>query len=303
MPTAADLGATLPTHTPDDVQPPLADRLHALGGLGGAAAAALRSLVVESQRQKNVIESLADVQRLLLPDAPTIRGLEYAIFWQPADTAAGDYYDFMSLTHLADDFEDQGSDIWAVLLADVSGHGAAAAMEAVQFDAILRTYKGDEEPRGPAGAITYANRYFFSRRQRRHFMTIFALNYRPDTRELTYVCAGHPPAIHRTRDGLRLLGMHHDAGIPLGILREHRWENATSTLEPGDSLVVYTDGIVEARDPQDRMFGEERLFDLVGNGSDDPAAMVARVRDALHEHQQRTTGNDDQTMIVLRQMS
>ncbi len=263
----------------------------------------IRSLTAESQRQHQTIEGLADVQRLLLPNDPSIRGLEYAIHWQPAETAAGDYYDLMSLTHIVDDFADSGSDVWALMLADVSGHGAAAAMEAVQFDAILRTYQGDEPPGGPAGAITYANRHFFSRRQRRHFLTIFALSYRPDLRELTYVCAGHPPALHHTPGGLRLLGKDHDAGIPLGILREHRWENATTRLEQGETVVVYTDGIVEARDSHGRMFGQERLRELVAGGSDDPAATVARIRDALHEHQGGATGSDDQTLIVLRQDS
>ncbi len=263
----------------------------------------IRRLTAESQRQNHAIEGLADVQRLLLPDDPKIRGLEYAIYWQPAETAAGDYYDIMSLTHIAEDFVDAGSDVWALMLADVSGHGAAAAMEAVQFDAILRTYRGDEPPGGPAGAITYANRHFFSRRQRRHFLTVFALGYRPDRRELTYVCAGHPPALHRTRDGVRLLGTDREAGIPLGILREHRWDNATATFEQGDSLVVYTDGIVEARDAQGRMFGQERLIALIAQGDDDPAARVARVRDALREHQGGASGTDDQTLIVLRQAS
>jgi phosphoserine phosphatase RsbU/P len=262
---------------------------------------AVRNLAAESQRQHRAIEGLADVQRLLLPDEPSIRGLEYAIHWQPAETAAGDYYDLMSLTHIIDDYVDPGSDVWALMLADVSGHGAAAAMEAVQFDAILRTYHGDEPPGGPAGALTYANRYFFSRRQRQHFLTIFALSYRPDNRELTYVCAGHPPAFHRTRNGMRLLGKDLDAGIPVGILREHRWENATTVLQPGDSVIVYTDGIVEARDRRERMFGHERLRELIADGGDDPAATIARVRDALFEHQNSETGADDQTLIVLRQ--
>jgi sigma-B regulation protein RsbU (phosphoserine phosphatase) len=143
---------------------------------------ATRALRHETARQRHAIEGLADVQRLLLPDNPVIGGLDYAVHWQPAETAAGDYYDLMSLAeHAPADFHYDGADIWALMLADVSGHGAAAAMEAVQFDAILRTYQGDEES-GPAGALTYANRYFFSRRQRQHFLTAFALLYRPDLR-------------------------------------------------------------------------------------------------------------------------
>jgi len=163
---------------------------------------ALRSLTRESERQRREIESLADIQKLLLPDNPQIRGLDYAFHWQPAETAAGDYYELSNLTPYAPaDFRPTGDDVWGVIVADVSGHGAAAAMEAAQFDAIMRTYRGDE-PTQPAAALSYANRYFFSRRNRGHFMTVLAALYRPDTRTLSYQSAGHPPMLLRRRGGI-----------------------------------------------------------------------------------------------------
>ncbi|HKE46549.1 MAG TPA: PP2C family protein-serine/threonine phosphatase [Rhodanobacteraceae bacterium] len=258
---------------------------------------ATRALRDETDRQRRAIEGLADVQRLLLPDNPAIRGLEYAIHWQPAETAAGDYYDLMPLTAFApDDFVDGGADIWALMLADVSGHGAAAAMEAVQFDAILRTYQGDGE--GPAGALTYANRYFFSRRQRQHFITAFALLYRPDLRRATYVAAGHPALLHRRADTVTPRG----AGdqIPLGILRDYAFRNSEFDVEPGDTFVLYTDGVVEARDRKGHQFGAEHLATLIAEGPEQPATLLGVLRDALLEHQGGPLGVDDQTLIVLR---
>jgi sigma-B regulation protein RsbU (phosphoserine phosphatase) len=258
---------------------------------------ATRALRSETARQRQAIEGLADVQRLLLPDDPVIGGLDYAVHWQPAETAAGDYYDLMSLTqHAPADFPRDGSDIWAVMLADVSGHGAAAAMEAVQFDAILRTYQGDEES-GPAGALTYANRYFFSRRQRQHFLTAFALLYRPDLRRATYVDAGHPPLLHRRGDTVTSRG---GTQIPLGVLRDHEWENAQFEVASGDVLVLYTDGVIEARDPAQQPFGSTRLIELVRNGPDDAHALLGLLRDELLAHQGGPLGVDDQTLIVLR---
>src|SRR3569623_1181377 len=122
------------------------------------------NMTAEATRQRAEIEGLAAVQKLLQPDSPRIRGLEYAVHWQPADTAAGDYYDLSNLSWIAAPPLAPGSDdLWALMLAAVSGHGAAAAMEGAQFDAILRTYRGDEPPGGPAGAITSATRYLFSR--------------------------------------------------------------------------------------------------------------------------------------------
>ena len=258
---------------------------------------ATRALRDETDRQRRAIEGIADVQRLLLPDNPAIRGLEHAVHWQPAETAAGDYYDLMSLTPFApDDFVDGGADIWAVMLADVSGHGAAAAMEAVQFDAILRTYQGDGE--GPAGALTYANRYFFSRRQRRHFLTAFALLYRPDLRRATYVAAGHPPLLHRCGDTVVPRGAGEQ--IPLGILRDHVYRNSEFDVGAGDVLVLYTDGVIEARDRKGHPFGIERLGALIGEGETEPGKLIASLRDALIAHQGGPVGVDDQTLIALR---
>jgi sigma-B regulation protein RsbU (phosphoserine phosphatase) len=258
---------------------------------------ATRALRDETDRQRRAIEGIADVQRLLLPDNPAIRGLEYAVHWQPAETAAGDYYDLMPLTPLApDDFVDEGADVWALMLADVSGHGASAAMEAVQFDAILRTYQGDGD--GPAGALTYANRYFFSRRQRQHFLTAFALLYRPDLRRATYVAAGHPPLLHRRGDTVTQRGAGEQ--IPLGILRDHAFRNSEFEAEAGDVFVLYTDGVIEARDRKGTPFGLERLTGLVAEGAEHPAELTATLRDALIAHQGGQVGVDDQTLIVLR---
>jgi len=257
-----------------------------------------RELTRETERQRQEIESLADIQKLLLPDNPQIVGLEYAVHWQPAATAAGDYYEMSRLTEFAPpDFAPTGHDVWGVMVADVSGHGAAAAMEAVQFDAIMRTYRGDGGT-PPAAAISYANRYFFSRRSRGHFMTVAAALYRPDTRTLNYLCAGHPGMLHRRGRDVRLIG--EGDQIPLGVLPDYEYRNNELALEPGDLLVMYTDGLTEARDADDRMFGGGRLRDLVGSGPDSPQALLDDIVDAVRTHQQAEVGSDDQTLIVLK---
>lgn len=258
---------------------------------------ALRSIARESERRRNQIEGLADIQKSLLPDNPRIDGIDFAIHWQPAETAAGDYYEISNLTEFAPpDFQPTGHDIWGVIVGDVSGHGAAAAMEAVQFDAILRTYKGGDGP-PPAAAMSYANRYFFSRRSRGHFMTVFAAMYRPDTRLLSYLSAGHPPILHRRGAGVSPLG--EGDQIPLGVLRDYEYRNNEITLEAGDLLVFYTDGLTEARDARDRMFGVERLRDLVGAGPASPRALRDEVMAAVVAHQGKAFGDDDQTLIVV----
>ena len=259
----------------------------------------LRALTRRTEHQRNEIESMADIQKLLLPDNPQIRGLEYAAYWQPAETAAGDYYEMSNLTEFAPpDFVHGDADVWGVIVADVSGHGAAAAMEAVQFDAILRTYQGGDGDSPPAAAITYANRYFFSRRNRGHFMSVFALLYRPDTRILGYLSAGHPPILLKRGATISLLG--EGDQIPLGVLRDYEFHNNEITLEPDDIIVLYTDGVTEARNPRDEMFGIDRLRTLVAAGEDSPKALLDNIVAAVQAHQQNPLGADDQTLIVLK---
>jgi phosphoserine phosphatase RsbU/P len=259
----------------------------------------MRELTRQSERRRHEIESLADIQRSLLPDSPKILGLEYAVHWQPAETAAGDYYEMTRLTEIAPPEFKHAMDIWGVIVADVSGHGAAAAMEAVQFDAILRTYQADGGP-PPAAAITYANRYFFSRRSRGHFMTVFAVLYRPDTRILSYLSAGHPPLLHRRGNVVNLLGEADQ--IPLGVLRDFEYRNNEFELAPDDVLVLYTDGIVEARDRNHAMFGMDRLRELVAMGPRSPQELLDRIVADVQAHQESPLGADDQTLIVLKIM-
>ncbi len=227
--------------------------------LGGALDR--QELAEETRKARVEIRDLADVQRLLLPDNPEIRGLAYAIHYQPSATAGGDYYDLMRLSHRLADYPAHLPDAFGLMLADVSGHGAGAAMEAVQFDAILRTYKGTEGE-GPAGALTYANRHFFSRRARPHFMTALGFMHLPHLGQARLCNAGHLPPLRRRQGRVERIGEGRD--IPIGILREHSYGNHVFDAQGGDLLVFYTDGI------------------------------------ELHAHQGNSIGNDDQTLIVLR---
>ena len=261
---------------------------------------ALRALTVETRRQREEIESLADIQKLLLPGAPDIVGLDYAVHWQPAATAAGDYYEMSNLTAYApSDFVPNGADAWGVIIGDVSGHGVAAAAEAVQFDAIMRTYRRADGDDPPAAAISYANRYFFSRRNRGHFMTVFALLYRPDLRELSYLSAGHPPLLHRRGADVSTLG--EGDQIPLGVLRDFEYRNHAFAAQHGDIFVLYTDGLIESRNERGEEFGTQRLRQLVADAPADSAqALCTSVIDAVQRHQGGQLGSDDQTLLVLR---
>lgn len=257
-----------------------------------------RELEGATRKARVEIHDLADVQRLLLPDNPEIRGLEYAIHYQPSAVAGGDYYDLMRLTHLIGDYPDGQADAFGLMLADVSGHGAGAAMEAVQFDAILRTYPGGEGA-GPAGALTYANRHFFSRKARPHFLTALGFLHTPHLGEAQLCNAGHLPPLRRRAGRIERLDEGRD--IPIGILREHQYASHRYDAKPGDLLVCYTDGITEARDRDGRQFGVERIEAILErNRLDSPEALLAEILAEVHAHQGGEIVSDDQTLVLLR---
>ncbi len=275
--------------------------LHTIANLYGAyisGALDRRDLSERSRLAESEIRDLADVQRRLLPDNLQFRGADYAVHYQPSLTAGGDYYDFVRLSHrVRADYPADWPDVFGVLIADVSGHGAGAAMEAVQFDAILRTYKGDEGA-GPAGALTYANRYYFSRRPRGHFITALGLLYVPHERHFRICNAGHLPPLRRRAGQIERLSVGRD--IPIGILREHRYENAHADAEPGDLLVLYTDGIVEARNGAGEEFGIDRMSTIVQRSGESPAEIRDAILSALFAYQEGDVGRDDQTLLVIR---
>lgn len=261
----------------------------------------LGELHAENKRVLAEVRDLVDVQRALQPTELAFRGLDCAVHYQPSALAGGDYYDLVALTHHIDDYPADRGDVVACMIADVSGHGAGAAMEAVQFDAILRTYQGEEDA-GPAGVLSYANRHFFSRRSRGHFMTALALLIHPLERRIQFCSAGHPPF-------LRIRAGHPDwhgrgMDVPLGILREHVYGNAVLDWRAGDTYVLFTDGIAEARDGAAVEFGRERIAAIArawcASGDGTAESLRERLITALHAHQGAPQGRDDQTLIVLR---
>lgn len=259
-----------------------------------------RELQQVAQKTQLEIDSLANVQRLLLPpEESDISGIEISVHYQPAEIAAGDYYDIMPLTHYYENNSGK-ADVWGVMVADVSGHGPAAAMEAAMFDAILRTFQGENVEEGPSDVLNYANRFFFTRRVRPHFLTAWGATYDPDERCLMFTSAGHPaPLLKRGKD-IRPIG--EKSGIPLGVTRDATWITEEVEMLPGDALIIFTDGIVEAMDSAGDQFGTERLIKAASEGGDKAKAIRDKVLSALFRHQEAAVGFDDQTLLVVRQL-
>jgi sigma-B regulation protein RsbU (phosphoserine phosphatase) len=255
---------------------------------------------LEAHRQREMRE-IARIQRRLLPSEEAhIRGAEIVARLDTCELAGGDYYDYARLTHYFRDPDYDGPDVFSVMVADVTGHGAAAAVEAAMFDALLRTYPAGPDG-GPGGVLDFTNRHFFTRRGRSHLITAFGCVFDPGTGLLRYANAGHPPPlVKRTRQGGRLEWLDASVGIPIGVFPDFTWEEATCPFGRDDLLVIYTDGVIEAASESGEHFGSERLAAAVEGAPNAPEEALAAIRRAVAEHQKGVPARDDRTLVLVR---
>jgi sigma-B regulation protein RsbU (phosphoserine phosphatase) len=262
-----------------------ADRAHAL----------TKQLETTCRTLDSELAAAASVQRWLLPPpAPPTAGVGVASFYRPAHHAGGDYYDAGPLS--------DGN--IGVLIADVSGHGTAAAV----LMAILRTVVHDEVDRfritNPAALLDHANDHFgaIGLPSRGAFITAFSGTLDSKAGRLTYSCAGHPsPRLLRAANG-NVTPIAGATSFPLGILdNPPRHAEETVELEPGDLLLLYSDGITEARSPSGEFFGEARLDQVLRElpRPASPNAAIQAITRAVDAFAGSVEPSDDQTLLAV----
>jgi len=253
----------------------------------------------ETIRQE--VQRIADIQRSLLPERmPDISGVKMAASYETFDQAGGDYYDFIPLRRTGNDRADGHPDEpWALFVADASGHGPAAAVVMAMLHAILHAYPNINA--GPGSVMQYANQHLCEKRIESSFVTAFLGIYDPKTRRMTYARAGHnPPLVKAPGSGNPVQRIDHPGGIPLGVLDDFTYEESCIDLNPGESLVLFTDGISEASSPDGEMFGVEGLVDALTACTGDPDCVVDSVMNALREYEGGIRPSDDQTLVVMQ---
>ncbi|MCA8982686.1 MAG: SpoIIE family protein phosphatase [Planctomycetaceae bacterium] len=237
------------------------------------------------------LKVIGEIQRSLLPERiPQVPGLELAAYYQASHRAGGDYYDFFPLP--------DGK--LGILIADVSGHGTPAAVVMAIIHSIAHTYIGSHDP--PSTFLNYLNRNVTDRYTAHSgtFVTAFYGVYDPRTGNFKYSSAGHNPPIRR-RCGASDVTMLDKAGrLPLGISKEITYDDAEELLYPGDRVVLYTDGIIEATSPMDELFGTRRLGELISNCDLNTTTIVDSVVETLERFTQTSTLGDDRTMVVMK---
>lgn len=239
------------------------------------------------------MELASTVQELLLPDgAPDLPGYEIAGSLLYSDQTGGDYFDFLPVEGVA------GS-AFAVVVGDVTGHGMQAALLMATARALLQGVSGTRLALNERIALVNAN---LSRdlEDTGRFMTMFYLQLAPGSARIRWVRAGHDPAL-TLKPGSESFGELRGEGLPLGVSPDMEYSCEETVLEPGELVILATDGIWEAHSPSGEMFGKERLLAIIRQNRDKEVDEVVRsVFDAVTEHAGQAGREDDMTMVVIR---
>jgi sigma-B regulation protein RsbU (phosphoserine phosphatase) len=243
----------------------------------------------ERRRLEEELELSAIVQRALLPQiTPQIPGVELAAFTRPAAIVSGDYFDFF---HYRD-----GSH--GLVIADIPGHGVSAGMLMSSLQTAIRTMAPETD--APSEILERINRFYIHNINFTTFVTVFLARFDPVTHTLTYVSAGHnPPAIVSQRNG-EVTWLKPTAPA-IGLSEEFLPRTECVTLEHGDILFLYTDGVTEAFNQVWEQFGSLRLADVLrNNASLGAAALIQTVRQGLETFGNGHALEDDTTFIALK---
>ena len=250
-----------------------------------------------AQSLERELEIGREIQRGFLPDSlPTTDGWELRAHFRPARQVAGDFYDAFALP----------GGRMALVLADVCGKGVGAALFMALFRSLLRALA---EPQFAAAATTRdglcatvqgTNDYIARTHGRANmFATAFMAVLDPATGALEYVNAGHePPVILDAGSAPR--ARLEPTGPALGLLPDLQFTVASERLDIGETLFAYTDGVVDARDPDDAAFGEDRLMSLLRMEPGPAASLLERIDAALSAHITTAAQFDDVAMLAMR---
>ena len=242
---------------------------------------------------KRDLEIARDIQKWLLPATPPqVPGLQIAFATRPANTVAGDYYDVFARP------VENGEQKFLLTVADVAGKSMPAALLMATFQASLKTLSS--VPCSLTDLVVGMNHYASSNSQSGlRFITAFLAEFDPANRTLSYVNAGHNPPILRRSTGAieRLTG----GGVPLGINSDMTYAADSVTLAPGDWLVIFTDGLVEAVNAGGVEYEEQRLLNVLQLGiASTPDELLRRIMSDLDTFVGDTPQHDDVTCLLVK---
>lgn len=252
--------------------------------------ARLYQRVAENEaRLGNDLEAARQLQQHLLPSCcPQVEGLEIAAVCEPARHIGGDLYDFLT-------FPDGHTGIVA---GDVSGKGAAAALYGALVTGLLRLLA--QRHASPAALLRAVNLSLLERKIDSNYLTLLCARWNLDCRTLVMANAGMPLPIVYSKGQAAEKRI---VGIPLGLLGDTEYEETELPLEPGDAVVLASDGIIDSRDVFGQEYGRERLARLIERHGTLPAGkLIDKILHDVRNHAAGAAAFDDQTVVVVRRL-
>src|SRR6266581_6233489 len=272
------------------------DHLKVLTTLASVAAirvenARLMEERIERERLEREQQVASEIQHRFLPaTAPIVAGYELQGISFPCYEIGGDYYDFIQRT--------DGKMV--VALGDVSGKGTAAALLMSSLHAAVHAQADAND--SIVKTIVAVNRYLVESIPPNRFVTLFYAELDPKSGALAFLNAGHnPPLIVHAGGTMEQLA---SGGLPLGILADADFREGRTKLYPGDVLVIYSDGVSEAVNPNGEEFGATRLYEVVARNLDTSASGIRdRIESALTKFCQGTPAADDITLVIVKRLA
>jgi serine phosphatase RsbU (regulator of sigma subunit)/pSer/pThr/pTyr-binding forkhead associated (FHA) protein len=267
-----------------------------LTSLASVAALRIRNLALteeaaERRRLQHEVALARQIQLALIPDhMPEVEGYETFGVNFPSQGVSGDYFEVIERL--------DGREI-ILFVADVSGKGISASLLTAYIEALSTA--PIEDGLEPDEVFNRVSRHLYSRTPHERFATAFLASLDPSSATVRYANAGHnPPLVLRKDDTVEWLG---STGIPLGLLPMAEYESGELTLAPGETLVMYTDGITEAINPEEEEFDSTGLEAVCRDHRERPLPELADFIDrALEDFAQGVPFADDRTLVMLRRV-
>lgn len=247
----------------------------------------MSSSLAEADRHRVLQMAKArDIQQHLQPAAVETPGVKVAHLFVPAEDVAGDYYDVLPLP----------DGTWLFCIADVTGHGVPAAMNAAMAKVLL--IHATESLHSPSEFLQQVNRRYCEISLVGDFITMLLVRIYPEERKLEYASAGHETALLQTSSGaIREL---QSTGFPLGLRPEAEWKQEALSVEQGERLLMVTDGVTEMFNAKRECFGRARLAGLFRSTSSECVdKAVEQMDSALATHRDGNPSHDDVTLVLV----